>query len=795
MGSQRWRKVLADLWANKTRTALAVLSIAIGVFAVGAVAATFSMMNRDIARSYQAANPAAATIYAWPDFDDDLLVTVRHVPGVADVEGVATLTVRVKQGPERWRPLTLYAVADLEQMRVNTLRPVSGAWPAPRRQVLLERSTTGLITTPVGAALTVELADGSRRALPVAGVVHDATAIPAFFSDQALGFVSFDTLEWLGGRPGYSQMAVTLEDRAADLAAIKAVTAQIEARLESAGRGHYIYIPPPGESPLQPSVDAMSAVLSILAGLMVILSMFLIVNTVGALLLQQRRQIGVMKAIGASTGQLVVMYLAFVLALGLLALLLAVPLAALDAQSQAAFMAGLLNYDPGPFVLFPQVVALQAALALAMPLLAAIIPVVGGARTTVYDALAERRLGRGRFGRGRLDRLLERVRFLSRPLLLSLRNTFRRKGRLALTLITLTLAGAIFIGVGSTQAAVALQVDEFMNYFGEDVRISFARRYRIDQVTQIALGTPGVARTELWAVDSIHRLRPDGSSGESVQLIGPQWGSALMRPKLLRGRWLLEGDENAIVVDTKLLGQERDVDLGSRLTMRMGDEDTEWVVVGVVPQLGNGSPIAYTNYSALTRLWRNVGWTGDLRVVAARHDAASQRALANALQGRFTAAGVQVRLVQTAADFRANLEQQFSIIVMFLLVTVVQIAVVGGIGLMGTMSMNVVERTRELGVLRAIGASNGALQRIIVAEGLLVGLLSWALAALLAVPISRLLTDGVGLAFLNAPLPAAFSPAAVAAWLLIALALAALASALPAWRAAQLTVRDVLAYE
>jgi putative ABC transport system permease protein len=114
--------------------------------------------------------------------------------------------------------------------------------------------------------------------------------------------------------------------------------------------------------------------------------------------------------------------------------------------------------------------------------------------------------------------------------------------------------------------------------------------------------------------------------------------------------------------------------------------------------------------------------------------------------------------------------------------------------LVGTLSLNVLERTREFGVLRAIGAADGAVRAIVLTEGLLIGLLSWLGATLLAVPVGRLFVEIVA-TLTRTPLPYAFAPLGVLVWLAIALVLAALASIVPARRAVRLSVRAALAYE
>ena len=125
----------------------------------------------------------------------------------------------------------------------------------------------------------------------------------------------------------------------------------------------------------------------------------------------------------------------------------------------------------------------------------------------------------------------------------------------------------------------------------------------------------------------------------------------------------------------------------------------------------------------------------------------------------------------------------------------VLLATVGGLGLMGTMSLNVIERTREIGVMRAIGASNRSLYQVIVGEGLTIGLISAAIAALLAAPLGYLLSIGVGLAFFQVPLSYQFAFDGVAIWVALAAGIGAAASAIPARSAARLTVCDTLAYD
>jgi putative ABC transport system permease protein len=135
------------------------------------------------------------------------------------------------------------------------------------------------------------------------------------------------------------------------------------------------------------------------------------------------------------------------------------------------------------------------------------------------------------------------------------------------------------------------------------------------------------------------------------------------------------------------------------------------------------------------------------------------------------------------------------VIIVILSVMALLLAVVGGLGLMGTMSINVLERRREIGVMRAIGADNRAILAIVIVEGMLIGALSWVLGVLLALPLSKALSDAVGAGFIQAALSFRFSTGGAGLWLLVILLIAAIASLLPARGAARITVREVLAYE
>lgn len=794
MLAPRWRKVLADIVGNRSRTLLVVASIFIGVFNVGVVVAVAVMIPADLRASYLSANPPHAQIRSEP-FSPALLPMIRRVEEVAAAEGRRTVSLNVRTASGQWRSLRLMAIPDFAEMRVGRLQRERGAWPPADRQILIERASLPFLGAELGDSLAVRLADGAIRSMPLVGVVFDDQAGPGS-AVELQGYITFETLAWLREPANLNRLYITVAEDADNRAHIEEVADRVADRIRRSGRQvTLIFVPRPGERPGSAEIIGVVQIIALLGLLSVCLSGFLVFNMLAALLAQHVRQIGMMKAIGARRGQIVGMYVVFILLIGLCALIPALPLASAAAYAIAEWLGQRFNYNTLGFRLVPQAAALQVIMGAVVALLAALPAILNGTRISVRAAIDQQGLGQGKFGQGLLDRLISHVRGLSRPLLISLRNLLRRRLRLALTLVTLTLGGAIFIGVFNMRLSLVLFLNEFGNYFLSDVNLNFERVYHIDEVTQEALTVPGVAHVEAWAVVAGDLLGADGEAFNTVTLFGPPAESALVTPVLVAGRWLLPGDENAIAVNNAFLRVVPDLQVGDAIRLHLLGKETTWRVVGIFQFVGSQQLLAYANYEYVARVLGAPNRASQFRIVGHAHSPADQRALAARLVDHFRGRGFQVASTQTGRSLAdANAAIVTTIVAFFLLIAAL-IGLVGAIGLMGTLSMNVLERTREIGVLRAIGASNRAILQIVLVEGLLIGCLSWMAAALLALPLSRLMTELLSQALFQTPARFNLTPNGFGVWLALVLILSALAALVPARNAARITVRDALAYE
>ena len=816
----RWHKVILDLFEHKGRTLLVVLSIAIGVFSVGVIAGAYVIISHDMSASYAANHPANIEI-RMSDFDQDLLTTVRNTRTVANAEGRRVFTIRVRTtDSNQWVTLNMVAVDDFKNNTLNYLTTLSGTDLPRKQQVLLETGALTDLNVKVGQDLVFQLPDGTLKNMPVVGIVQDPTTGADDFLAPSLAYITMTTLPYLSQPQAFNRIYATVSSGQDDVAHIRIVGDDIKSHLEKSGytvqriRYSLTHV-----HPMASTVNAILGILLALGVLIVFLSSSLIANTLGALLNQHLRHIGVMKLVGGRNRQVFALYLVMILSFGVMALLIAVPLGGQGAYALSAFIAKKLGFTLLGYRIVPVAFIAQIAIGLIVPLAAGFVPVINGSRVTVLKAISGDLARESGSGAGRRPELVEgraggkrvsgweqfqtrvtavlarRGIHIPRPLLISLRNTFRRRSRLILTLFTLTMGGAIFISVFNVRVTLNDYIGTIGQYFLADITLDFNRPYRISEVEQLAMQVPGVKQVEGWLFLGADILYPNGTVAANLSILAPPADSTLVSPVMVAGRWMQAGDEKKMVISEAVRADFPNLQPGDFLRLKVNGKDEEWQVVGIFKFVGREGILAYTPYAYVAQVTDLANQSYSFRIVTDQHDRASQNKMSETLDAYFRANGFQVQQARPGLSTLDSASQNLGILVTFLLIMALLTASVGSMGLTGTMSMNVLERTREIGVMRAIGADNRAIMRTVIAEGMLIGLLSWGLGIILSFPFTYVLSLIVSMAVFQSPIALVFTPTGYIIWLLLVLVLSAVASVLPARNAARTTIREVLAYE
>jgi putative ABC transport system permease protein len=285
-------------------------------------------------------------------------------------------------------------------------------------------------------------------------------------------------------------------------------------------------------------------------------------------------------------------------------------------------------------------------------------------------------------------------------------------------------------------------------------------------------------------------------SGEDIQ--GQIWGipdnSEVFNPRIVGGRALLPEDGRAILLNNKIATDEG-IQVGNTVTLTVEGRELTWTVVGLIVNINN---LGHDNFCPFDTLAREIGNTNRgafVMMMSKEHDLETHERIIRDLRAAYDARRLKPVFFQSGSELRAQTKAQFDIIVYLMLAMAVLAAIVGGVGLMSTMSINVVERRREIGVMRAIGATSATIIGIFIAEGILVGVLSWLLAVPLSYPGARIFSNIIGSTLFQMPLDFDYSVGGMMAWLAIVIVLSAIASLWPALRATQVSVREALAYE
>ena len=220
-----------------------------------------------------------------------------------------------------------------------------------------------------------------------------------------------------------------------------------------------------------------------------------------------------------------------------------------------------------------------------------------------------------------------------------------------------------------------------------------------------------------------------------------------------------------------------------------------WTVVGVFPFLALfGDPMAYANYDFIAAQNYQLNQAATYRIITHLHDAESNRELKERIDTYLTERKFAVQSVNSGSEMRQKATIAINVVIVFLLIMAILTAFVGSIGLTGAMGINVLERTREIGVMRTIGAVDQVIMQSVIIEALIIGLITWVLAIGVSFPIGNLLLTIIGKT-LGTPMALDFTPLGILLWLVVVIALSIFASIMPARNAARLTINEVLAYE
>lgn len=800
MISPRWRKSLSDLLAYKSRSLLVIVAIAIGLWGISSIAITRYILNKDIAANFSATHPATATLVTKQALNDSIVAALERQSWIARAELRTTVRARVLIGKDTWQTLRLFVVRDFDRLRINTFALEEGRKPG-KGEIIIERDAWVLFERDgidpkrfkINGDVTMRVPGSGRHRLRISGRAHDPGLPPSRMDHVIYGYIGMDTYRML--RPGgsFNELRIVAAINVPDRAGARAVAGKVRAWLLNHGiETVRMDVPIPGRHPHQGQLDSLLLLQGAFGVLAFVLCSILIVNIMAFLLARQVRQIGIMKAIGATPIQVGTMYYLVVVVLAALGALIGIPLGLASGSSYAVFAASELNLNilttslPVGFYLF------MFGVAILMPVVVASPPILKGSRVTVLRALSDHGLGseggsRASSGHSRL------LSGLPRPVLLSIYSTLRRRGRTIFTVAALAVGLMIFISALNLRASLAQTLQETGQAQHFDLSVSLVRAVPVERVRKALAGVKGIAETGYWQGGYGAIIYTDSTASNRYIIASPPVPPRLFEPIMLEGAWLKPESGNTIVINQQLQFEEQRLTTGAMVNVRIGTRVEFFRVVGVTREMA--LPALYMSPPNYRRLSGEGETTGSLRIVATDKGLQAVRELNQRVERALETAGIDVSSSLRKTEYLKIIDDHLDILTNMLLVSSIMALLVAGLGLVSTMGINLMERTREIGVMRAIGATSGMLYLMVFVETLLVGFLSWLGAIALAIPFSGWLSAFFGDLIIETPMPLVISPWALPASLVL-MVLFVLTASFAARRAMdRMTLHEALAYE
>jgi putative ABC transport system permease protein len=734
MVSSLLRKSITDLSRRRSRTFFAVATLALAVAGIG-LFATPALMNRAMSAEVAADRLPDLTISTRPlVLDQAQLAALAAVPNVGAVEPRSSFGGRVYVGARRAYAQVL-GIPDFTGQQVNVVHVASGAAPGTGAVLTdVQNAKQGLLSVQAGQTVRVIGSDGTVRSLRVSGEGRNLDGGQTVTSDGVIVlYATPATVASLSRTPGYDELFFTLADTrpAAVDATIAAIRRTLAADPGFTGFTDLPQVRAAGDWPGKSAFQDFSKFFYVITLLALLSALVLISNTMTTLVAEQTSEIGIMKAVGGRRRQIAAVYLKTALLLGGLGTLAGIVLGVVLAYGLTSFLGSTIFAVGIGFGIDWAIVLVSALVGLLAPPLAALPAIRRAVRVPVRDALEA--TGSAVGGQDAGDRLLRRVRFLPRPAQIGLRNVGRRRRRSLSTAMVIALAVGTLLAVLGLSTAAANASTVAWGDHGEDVKIDAAGGHMLDaRAAALIRATPGVAAVEPMSVTDVTL------AGKDARIWGVQ-PATMFHYRLAAGRWYTPAEEQArahVAVVEQNIAQATGTRLGDSVSVQTASGPASFRVIGIsANQQEDGTALFVpltTMHAVLTGMPADAN-TG-IWVQTTSHEHAFIDRTTTAIENTLTAHGYDVSseivYVRLANEIAGSRTVTTTLAVLGLLVVAISMA-----GLANALTMSVLERTREIGILRSIGARTRDIRRIFGAETLTLAAAGW----LIGIPLGYLL--------------------------------------------------------
>ncbi|UCF09053.1 MAG: FtsX-like permease family protein [Thermoplasmata archaeon] len=727
MVSSLSKKSFSDLGKRKARTVFTVLTIALAVGALGLFAVVPLM---DVAMEKEVEDSNMYDVRIWVNdlsLNESQMEGLSQIDNVNSVEAKSVFYTRMYIG-ERRNDALIVGVDDFSRQSVDIVSIDSGNTPG-HLELLTDASNSraNLYSGKAGDTARIYDFSGNVQELEITGTGHSLLYSDYPMFGLAVFYTDIDTVHTLSNTTGVNMISFDLTNNKEEDAE-KAISDIEDYLKHNSAFVSFTDIPDVrlnGDWPGEQEFSDMSSFFVILTLMTLFCSLFLISNTMHTMITEQKREIGQLKAVGATKLQVVRSYATTSLIMGGAGSVIGSILGIVIAHLMVAFLANNFFGITPEFNIFIPTVLISVLVGIGITIVATLPSLWKTLRVTAREGMENHGIS-ANYGSSRFDKGLMKMKGLPRTAQMGLRNMARKKGRSVSTLLQISLAVGMFLAIASIGYSIQAMVSQEFEYFTCDIitmgsteggrPLTEDLQYVLEDIEGVQIAEP-IVGTEILVEDNSLSV-----FGYTYNTVGYDMDSTIYR-----GRWYTQEDQEnnaTVIVLTKTFAQFEGIKVGDTITVQMATGDFEFEVIGLSSSQMNNGMACFIPITTLQDklMMGNVVSGFVIKTESGSHDLIDR--VATEIEDEMLSRGyVVTNLILYVAEERNHQANQQ---IMNLMVAVGSIIVlITMIGLMSMLTMNVIERTKEIGMMRCLGSTSRSLRSVFGTEGLVIALMGW----------------------------------------------------------------------
>ncbi len=786
----KFKKTFSDLLVNPKRTFLVVFALILGIWGVGTVFVSNYILTKDLNTNYQRTRPAQV-IFHSTKFEDLNLQQFIDRPEVETAELRDFSLHRIEIYPNVWIPLWLFGVEDFDQMNVAQVFPETGSKIPEAGTLLIERD--GKLVSGIDTGKEPRIRVGGKiLTIKVSGICFDPAQAPATQDAFIYAYTDKKTYSQITGLPNNQRLIARLNN-VHNEAEVKKISDLLASDLNAKGITiSSVEIPRFNEHPHQWQLNTLLFLIGTIGLLAFIMGAVLVSQLMKSVMASQVRQIGILKAIGGTQCQVFQIYVSMLVLMGLSAGIVAVPLSVATGKAFSYFVAGKLNFNILTTTLPHSVYIGLMAASVLLPILLSVSILLKGIRISVKEALSD--YGISQDGAQREFSFLKKL-SLSNSLILAIRNSLRNSKRLTVTILAMALGVAIFSTGFNVRQSLWNLLSGLKNEMRYDVQVALNNPISKDEAIQWFKSLDNVKEVETWLGGRGEIQSKVISTDNGAGIIALPRDTKLLQLRINKGRWISKSSDFEVVLNQQAMAVYKNPAIGSTLLVTVGNKNVNAKLVGVTEQFERAK--IYVDLEQYNAIFNPDQLVNTLIFVAKQNDYAKVIELKKEIEKSISNSDLHVLYVMSQAERVKIIYDHLNIILTTIVLLSFLVLVVSAIGMASATGINIMERTREIGVMRAIGATPKKIYSLFVMEGMITSWLSILFGLLLSWPLSKVAAVFFGNLMLGkeAILQSAFSLSGFLITFAVTILFGWMANRIPAKSAIDVPTHKALSYE